>query len=232
MPGVITYNLQRKTDTEGVQRTIDAVNKLRSTYPDALLCLQEVSPEVSWAFSRIHRVVHGENMMIAPEGWGLFNESSIPGENGFRSFLACQLFFQNQVFNVVTGKLPHGISPSAFRSRPATFSRLLQTFPSKWLIVTLDTNAYSAHEQSHLVKLAGARNLHASHSPQGTYDLSLLEPSTLLHKMAARVGRIIPFCPELDFIFYDAALRCEKSGIIDTSNISDHKPVFISLSNA
>lgn len=225
MLDVITYNLQRKTDAEGVGSTIDAVHLLQKTYPNALLCLQEISPEVAWSFERIHRIVGDDNMIIAPEGGGLLSKSNIPGENWFRPLLSCQLFFQKQVFNVVTGKLPHGISLSAFFGRRSTFSRLLDIYPSKGLIMALDTNAYSIHEQEYLIQSARHRGLLTTNNPEGTYDLRFLESATILHKLARWVARIIPFCPELDFIFYDSWLRCEENRTIDVPNISDHKPV-------
>ena len=65
---VITFNIQRHTKKEGVKHTIDAINSLRNSYPNVLLCLQEVSSEVGFILEKHHHVKSDENMIIAPPG--------------------------------------------------------------------------------------------------------------------------------------------------------------------
>lgn len=232
MIDVITFNVQRKepSDYRWIQDTIDVLQDLRLNYPKALFCFQEVSPEIAQTLIGSNHLRDGENIILAPQGTQLLCPDVISSPVSRSKFLTCKWDIWEKIFHVCTGKLPHGIGPLTAHIRRQVFSHLLAQLPKESPILAFDTNAFTLKGVETLVNLARESGLRATHNPQGTYDLWLLEPKDFLHVLGRFIGQKTWFHPELDFIFYDFLLRLRQSRVLDAKKTSDHQPVLAQFS--
>jgi len=215
----ITFNTQRNYSRWAIQ----SISNLVRRYQNAVLFLQEVTPErassLQWQCTSSLHV--GENMIIAPSSYRLREHGEF--QFGSQSFLIADVENAEISLRCVTGKLPNGIVSS---TRRKILESLLALHHMDTSLLALDTNFLFSSERRKFTHLLRQYGFSATTHPRWTHNLARLEPVSPLHKILRLYGRFFRKRSELDFLIHSDDIMLKNTHVISKVTTSDHEPVF------